>query len=60
MTIRSRNPAEVARSRPELNVRRLLHAAGLRYRVDVAPLPTDRRRRADVVFTRRKIAAPCS
>jgi DNA mismatch endonuclease (patch repair protein) len=39
---------------PELAVRRLLHAAGLRYRVDVAPLGG--RRRADIVFTRQKIA----
>ena len=38
----------------ELRVRRLLHARGLRYRVDFAPL--DKRRRADIVFTRRKIA----
>ena len=38
----------------ELRVRRLLHARGLRYRVDYAPL--DKRRRADIVFTRRKIA----
>ncbi len=40
---------------PELAVRRLLHAAGLRYRVDYAPLGG--RRRADIVFTRRRIAA---
>lgn len=40
---------------PELAVRRLLHAAGLRYRVDY-PLPFDRRRRADIVFTKRKVA----
>lgn len=40
---------------PELAVRRLLHAAGLRYRVDF-PLPFDRRRRVDVAFTRRRIA----
>lgn len=39
---------------PELAVRRLLHAAGLRYRVDFAPLGG--RRRADIVFTSRKIA----
>ena len=43
-------------TKPEVLVRRLLHAAGLRYRVDVSPLPSDRRRRADVVFTRRRIA----
>ena len=40
---------------PELAVRRALHAAGLRYRVDY-PLEFDRRRRADVVFTRQKVA----
>ena len=42
-------------TRPELRVRRLLHAAGLRYRVDMAA-GTDKRRRADIVFTRAKIA----
>lgn len=36
---------------PELAVRRILHARGLRYRVD-APLDFDRRRRADIVFPR--------
>jgi DNA mismatch endonuclease (patch repair protein) len=41
-------------TRPELEVRRLLHAAGLRYRVDW-PLPTNPRRRADIAFTRQKI-----
>lgn len=40
---------------PELAVRRLLHAAGLRYRVDVAPLP-GLRRRADIVFGPAKVA----
>jgi len=40
---------------PELAVRRLIHAAGLRYRVDIRPLP-DFRRRADIVFTRQRIA----
>jgi DNA mismatch endonuclease (patch repair protein) len=39
---------------PELAVRRLLHARGLRYRVDL-PLPFDRRRRADITFTRTKV-----
>jgi DNA mismatch endonuclease (patch repair protein) len=39
---------------PELAVRRLLHADGLRYRVDFAPF--DRRRRADIVFTRKRVA----
>lgn len=36
-------------TKPELAVRRLLHANGLRYRVDV-PLDFDHRRRADIVF----------
>ena len=40
---------------PELAVRRLLHAAGLRYRVNIRPLK-NLRRTADVVFTKRKIA----
>lgn len=42
-------------TKPEMAVRRLLHAHGLRYRVDARPLP-DLRRRADIVFTRLKIA----
>jgi len=42
-------------TRPELAVRRLLHSAGLRYRVDRAPLP-GLRRRADVVFGPAKVA----
>jgi DNA mismatch endonuclease (patch repair protein) len=33
----------------------VLHASGYRYRVDFAPGP-DRRRRADIVFTRLRIA----
>ena len=40
---------------PEMAVRRLLHASGLRYRVDY-PLPFDRRRKADIAFTRQRIA----
>ncbi len=40
---------------PELAVRRILHAQGLRYRVNVRPLP-ELRRTADIVFTRKKIA----
>jgi DNA mismatch endonuclease (patch repair protein) len=40
---------------PELAVRRLLHAQGLRYRVD-APLPVDRRRRADVLHGPSRVA----
>lgn len=38
----------------EIAVCRLLHAAGLRYRVDYAPLVP--RRRADAVFTRKQVA----
>ena len=40
---------------PEMAVRRLVHAAGLRYRVDARPLP-DLNRRADLVFSRAKVA----
>lgn len=40
---------------PELALRRLLHAAGYRYRVDAQPLP-GLRRRADLVFRRRRVA----
>jgi DNA mismatch endonuclease, patch repair protein len=39
----------------ELAVRSELHARGLRYRVDIAPL-RGIRRRADVVFTRARVA----
>jgi DNA mismatch endonuclease (patch repair protein) len=42
-------------TKPELLVRRALHARGFRYRVDVRPEST-LRTRADVVFTRRRIA----
>lgn len=42
-------------TKPEMAVRRLLHAAGKRYRVDYAPEPA-LRRRADIVFTRQRIA----
>jgi len=41
-------------SGPELLVRKRLHAAGLRYRVDFAPVGG--RRRADIVFTRQHLA----
>lgn len=47
--IRSRN------TKPELAVRALLHAQGFRYRVDLAPTK-GLRRRADIVFTRQRIA----
>lgn len=40
----------------ELAVRRRLHATGLRYRVDYAADPTDRRRRVDIVFTKLRLA----
>lgn len=43
-------------TRPELALRSLLHARGLRYRVDYAPLKAAARNRADVVFTRAKVA----
>ena len=40
---------------PEMTLRSALHRAGLRFRVDY-PLPFDRRRRADIVFPRAKVA----
>lgn len=40
---------------PEMALRRLLHARGLRYRVDHRPLASARYR-ADIVFTRVKLA----
>lgn len=39
-----------------MRVRRLVHAAGLRYRVDAAPLPDLPRQRADMVFSRAHVA----
>ena len=39
----------------ELALRREIHAMGLRYRVDVSPIP-GLRRRADVVFSRARVA----
>jgi DNA mismatch endonuclease, patch repair protein len=41
-------------TRPELALRKLLHARGLRYRVDMRPLKS-LRRKADVVFTRQRV-----
>lgn len=41
-------------TKPEVALRALLHARGLRYRVDYQPLPGIRNR-ADVVFTRAKV-----
>lgn len=42
-------------TRPELSVRKLLHAAGFRYRVAARPIPTFRRT-ADILFSRAKVA----
>lgn len=39
---------------PELVLRSILHARGLRFRVN-QPLPFDRRRRADLTFTRARL-----
>lgn len=41
---------------PELALRRALHAKGVRYRVDVAPLVDLKRRRADIVFHKARVA----
>jgi DNA mismatch endonuclease, patch repair protein len=41
---------------PELAIRRLLHASGLRYRVDYPLIVGDVRVRPDVVFPRRRVA----
>jgi len=40
---------------PEMSLRRQLHAMGLRYRVNM-PIPGMPRRRADIMFTRAKLA----
>ncbi|MFC8921993.1 very short patch repair endonuclease [Cellulosimicrobium sp. NPDC057127] len=42
-------------TKPELDLRRLLHARGLRYRVTY-PVPGKPRRTMDVAFTRAKVA----
>ncbi|MFJ8857042.1 very short patch repair endonuclease [Streptomyces sp. NPDC102451] len=42
-------------TKPELALRSLLHANGLRYRVDASPLPGVRRR-ADVIFPKDRLA----
>ena len=42
-------------TKPELALRRAVHALGLRYRVGTRPLPKVRRT-ADLVFTRAKVA----
>jgi DNA mismatch endonuclease, patch repair protein len=54
--VRSRMQLQRTRdTAPELAVRRLLHRSGLRYRVDLPPLP-GMRRRADIVFGPAKVA----
>lgn len=42
-------------TKPELALRRAVHALGLRYRVSIRPLP-EVRRTADLVFSRVKVA----
>lgn len=42
-------------TKPELSVRRELHRRGFRYRVDHPPIESPRRR-ADIVFTRHRVA----
>lgn len=42
-------------TKPEMALRRAVWRRGLRYRVDMAPLPK-MRRRADLVFTRARVA----
>ena len=42
-------------TQPELALRRALYARGLRYRVDVRPVP-ELRRKADLVFRRHRVA----
>ncbi|WP_411700880.1 very short patch repair endonuclease [Conyzicola sp.] len=42
-------------TKPELLVRRALHAQGYRFRVDLRPEPT-LRTRSDIVFTKRRVA----
>jgi DNA mismatch endonuclease (patch repair protein) len=44
-----------AHTEPEVLLRKLLHAAGLRYRVNL-PVPGMKRRTIDVAFTRAKVA----
>ena len=43
-------------TKPEIELRSLLHRTGLRFFVDRPVLPDDRRRRADIVFPRAKVA----
>jgi DNA mismatch endonuclease (patch repair protein) len=43
-------------TKPEMAVRSILHAAGLRYRCDLRVELAERAVRPDIVFTRRKVA----
>lgn len=57
-SIEARNRMRANRSRdtkPEKEIRSLLHQRGLRFRVDVSPIPGVRRR-ADIVFPRARVA----
>ena len=55
----ARNPHDSGQAQrdtaPEMQLRSALHLLGLRYRVQVAPLP-GLRRRADIVFPRQRVA----
>src|SRR3954469_24349398 len=54
--VRARMQRQPSRdTQPELALRRLLHASGLRYRIHVRPLPS-LRRTADVVFRSARVA----
>lgn len=54
--VRKRMQSTPQRNTPaELRIRKLLHAMGLRYRVDAKPL-VDSPRRADIVFRRARVA----
>jgi DNA mismatch endonuclease (patch repair protein) len=41
---------------PEVNLRRALHASGLRFRKDLIVRGADAKAKADIVFTRQKVA----
>jgi DNA mismatch endonuclease (patch repair protein) len=41
---------------PEVNLRRALHASGLRFRKDLTVRGVDAKAKADIVFTRQKVA----
>ena len=54
--VRSRMQRQRRRdTKPEVELRRILHSRGLRYRVDHKPME-GMRRRADLVFTRARVA----